>query len=60
MAYYHSPKEYEAKTGKRFSDKAASIHRTGTVKGMVKLGQSDKDADKVRCGSYIYLQNNFR
>ena len=27
MAYYHSPKEYEAKTGKRFSDKGASIHR---------------------------------
>lgn len=38
MTYYHSPKEYEAKTGKRFSDKGASIHRTGSVKGMVKLG----------------------
>ena len=49
MAYYHSPKEYEAKTGKRFSDKGASIHRTGSVKGMVKLGYWDKDADKVRC-----------
>lgn len=60
MAYYHSPKEYEAKTGKRFSDKGASIHRTGSVKRMVKLGYWDKDADKVRCGSYIYLQNNFR
>ena len=35
MAYYHSPKEYEVKTGKRFSDKGASIHRTGSVKGMV-------------------------
>ena len=56
MAYYHSPKEYEAKTGKRFSDKGPSIHRTGSVMGMVKLGYWDKDADKVRCGSYIYLQ----
>lgn len=34
MAYYHSPKEYEVKTGKRFSDKGASIHRTGSVKGI--------------------------
>lgn len=56
MAYYHSPKEYEAKTGKRFSDKGASIHRTGSVKGMVKLGYWDKDADMVRHGNYIYLQ----
>lgn len=60
MAYYHSPKEYEAKTGKRFSDKGASIHITGSVKGMVKLGYWDEDADKVKRGSYIYLQNNFR
>lgn len=56
MAYYHSPKEYEAKTGKRFSDKGPSIHRTGSVMGMVKLGYWDKDADKVRHGNYIYLQ----
>ena len=42
MAYYHSPKEYEVKTGKRFSDKGASIHRTGSVKGMVKLGYNHK------------------
>ena len=55
MAYYHSPKEYEAKTGKRFSDKGASIHRTGSVKGMVKLGYWDKDADKVRYGSSTFI-----
>lgn len=60
VAYYHSPKEYEVKTGKHFSDKGPSIHRTGSVRGMVKLGYWDKDADKVRHGNYIYLQNNFR
>lgn len=38
VAYYHSPKEYEVKTGKHFSDKGPSIHRTGSVRGMVKLG----------------------
>ena len=56
MAYYHSLKEYEGKTGMRFSDKGPSIHRTGSVKGMVNLGYWDKDADKVRHGNYIYLQ----
>lgn len=32
------------------------IHRTGSVKGMVKLGFWDKDSDKVRHGNYIYKQ----
>ena len=60
MAYYHSPKEYEGKTGKHFSDKGPSIHRSGSVKGMVKLGYWNENADKVRHGNYIYLQNDFR
>lgn len=37
-----------------------NIAASGSVIGMVKLGYWDKDADKVRHGNYIYLQNNFR
>lgn len=57
MAYYSSPKEYESKTGRRFSCQGSSIHRTGSVRGMVKLGFWPKGGDIVRHGNYIYLQN---
>lgn len=33
-----------------------NIHRTGSVKGMVKLGFWSQDSDKVRHGNYIYEQ----
>lgn len=56
MAYYSSPKKYEAATGRRFTANCPNIHRTGSVRGMVKLGFWPKDGDKVRYGSYIYLQ----
>lgn len=56
MAYYSSPKQYETTTGKSFATKCSSIHRTGSVRGMVKLGFWDKDSDKVRYGNYIYQQ----
>lgn len=56
MAYYSSPKKYENATGKRFTDKCPCIHRTGSIKGMVKLGFWDKDSDKVRHGNWIYQQ----
>lgn len=56
MAYYSSPKHYETTTGKAFTTKCSSIHRTGSVRGMVKLGFWDKDSDKVRYGNYIYQQ----
>ncbi len=58
MAYYGSPKQYEMKTGKRFTKNCPSIHSTGSVRGMVKLGFWPKNADKVRNGSFIYLQPN--
>lgn len=38
MAYYSSPKQYEHATGKGFTTKCSCIHRTGSVRGMVKLG----------------------
>ena len=56
MAYYSSPKQYEHATGKRFTTNCSCIHRTGSVRGMVKLGYWDKDSDKVRYGNWIYLQ----
>ena len=56
MAYYSSPKHYETTTGKAFTTKCSSIHRTGSDRGMVKLGFWDKDSDKVRYGNYIYQQ----
>ena len=31
-----------------------SIHYTGSVRGMKKLGYWRKDAECVRCGQYIY------
>lgn len=57
MAYYSSPRKYEMATGKRFTDNCSSIHRTGSVKGMIKLGFLDKDSDKVRHGNWIYQQS---
>lgn len=56
MAYYSSPKKYEQVTGKVFTTRCSCIHRTGSIKGMVKQGFWDKDSDKVRCGSWIYQQ----
>lgn len=56
MSYYNSPKQYEVATGKKFTRNCPSIHRTGSVRGMVKLGYWDKDGDKVRSGNWIYLQ----
>lgn len=38
--------------GKR--DRHPSIHYTGSVKGMKKLGYWGKDDKCVRCGQYIY------
>ena len=60
MAYYGSPRAYQAATGKTFSSKGPCIHRTGSVRGMVKLGFWPKDADKVRYGNWIYLQKDVR
>lgn len=56
MAYYSSPKKYEIATGKTFTTHCPCIHKTGSVKGMVKLGFWDKGSDKVRHGNYIYKQ----
>lgn len=56
MAYYSSPKQYENRTGRRFTSDCSCIHRTGSVKGMVKLGFWKKDSDKVRHGNWIYQQ----
>ena len=56
MAYYSSPKKYEMATGKTFTTHCPYIHRTGSVKGMVKLGFWSQDSDKVRHGNYIYEQ----
>ncbi len=51
-----NPKEYEYKTGRKFSSQGPSIHRTGSLRGMVKSGFWPKGADVVRHGNYIYLQ----
>lgn len=56
MVYCSSPKEYEYKTGRKFSSQGPSIHRTGSLRGMVKSGFWPKGADVVRHGNYIYLQ----
>lgn len=56
MAYSRSPKKYEMATGKTFTTHCPCIHRTGSVKGMVKLGFWSQDSDKVRHGNYIYEQ----
>lgn len=57
MSYYNSPKQYESRTGKRFSENHSCIHITGSVKGMVKLGFWKKAHDKVRKGNWIYNMN---
>lgn len=56
MAYYSSLKRYEIATGKIFTTHCPCIHRTGSVKGMVKLEFWSQDSDKVRHGNYIYEQ----
>ena len=56
MAYYSSPKRYEAATGKRFTTNCPCIHITGSVRGMVKLGFWKKEDNKVRQGNWIYKQ----
>ena len=56
MAYYSSPKKYEDATGKRFTTNCPCIHKTGSVRGMVKLSFWRKNSDKVRHGNYIYEQ----
>lgn len=56
MAYFSSPKQYENRTGKRFTENCPCIHVTGSVRGMVKLGFWSKDSDKVRHGNWIYQQ----
>ena len=56
MSYYSSPKKYENETGKRFTTDCTSIHRTGSVRGMVESGYWSEDSDKVRNGNYIYQQ----
>lgn len=54
MSYYSSPKQYQYRTGKRFSENHPCIHITGSVTGMVKLGFWEKEHDKVRKGNWIY------
>lgn len=56
MAYYSSPRKYEDATGRKFTKNCPCIHKTGSVRGMVKLGFWSKDRDKVRSGNYIYEQ----
>lgn len=41
---------------KGWNSERRNIHRTGSVKGMVKLGFWSQDSDKVRHGNYIYEQ----
>lgn len=50
MPYYSSPKQFEMKTGKTFTQNCPCIHVSGSVRGMVKLGYWRKDSDKVRHG----------
>ena len=56
MAYFSSPRQYENATGKRFTTKCPSIHRTGSIKGMIKLGFWNKNDNIVRHGNWIYRQ----
>ena len=54
MAYYSSPRKYEIATGKIFTTNCSSIHKTGSIKGMIKLGFWNKNSDKVKHGNWIY------
>lgn len=56
MAYYSSPKQYENRTGRRFTTNCSCIHRTGSVSGMIKLGFWNKNDNFVRHGNWIYKQ----
>lgn len=52
--YFTSMKQAEY-YGYTRQDCVASIHRSGSVKGMKKAGFWPKNADVVRIGSHIYL-----
>ena len=41
---------------RKITNNCSCIHRTGSVKGMVKLGFWSKNTDKVRHGNWIYQQ----
>lgn len=56
MSYYSSPKQYEIATGYSFTTDCPSIHITGSVRGMVKLGFWERSDNKVRYKSWIYNQ----
>lgn len=56
MAYYSSPKKYEYATGKTFTTNCPNIHKTGSIKGMIKQGFWRKESNKVRHGNWIYEQ----
>jgi len=54
--YYRSLKQYHLHGGPTVKlEGLASIHRTGSVQGMKKLGYWPKNADVVRVGNWIYL-----
>lgn len=52
--YFKSKRECE-NYGYRFNSNWPSIHITGSVRGMKKLGYWPANADVVRVGSWIYL-----
>ena len=56
MAYFRNPRQYENAIGKRFTTECPSIHRTGSIKGMIKLGFWNKNNNIVRHGNWIYKQ----
>ncbi len=54
--YYRSLKQYYLHGGRSVNlETLPSIHRTGSVRGMKKLGFWPKDADVVRVGNWIYM-----
>lgn len=53
--YYHSPKEYERVTGRRFTEDCPSAGPYPSVRGMRKHYWG-YERDVVRHGAYCYLQ----
>lgn len=54
--YFTSQKQYYLHGGPTVKlERMPSIHRSGSVRGMKKLGFWPKDADVVRVGNWIYL-----
>lgn len=51
-----SPTKWNAHLAESNFQTRSSIHRTGSLRGMVKSGFWPKGADVVRHGNYIYLQ----